>query len=151
MARGTTHNPRPRIIPAHGNYTQRALEVVRVDRYARIIQEDLELQTAVPDVLERPGEGRGRGEPVLLEPLVHPREERLHVRLAVREPMHSLDLAGELLLPDLLLYGVDRGDAPQPLAHCPGVGRFGLEQLSPGMAPALCVDETELLGVSSPC
>ena len=117
------------VFPAHGNYPQRALQVIRIDGHVRVTQEYLELYPAIADVFQCLGKGRGRREPVLPEPLVHPVEERLHVRLAVRQAMQALDLAGEVFVPDLLLDGVDRADALEPIAHSLGVGSFGLEQL----------------------
>jgi hypothetical protein len=41
--------------------------------------------------------------------------------------MQSLDLAAELLVPDLFLDGVDRSDAREPLTCSLGIGSFGFE------------------------
>jgi hypothetical protein len=43
--------------------------------------------------------------------------------------MQSLDLAAELLFPDLFLDGVDPSDAREPLARSLGIRGFGLEWL----------------------
>src|SRR6185437_17165076 len=54
-------------------------------RHVCVGEKDFQARSSLTHIVERFGKGRGGAQPVLLEATVHPVEEGLHVRLAVRE------------------------------------------------------------------
>ena len=107
---------RPAEVPvfaSHWDNSQGPLEMVRIGRHAGICQEHLESCTPLPRVIQSVDGRAFRTQPVRLKRSIHPVEERLDVRLAVRQAMKSLGVPRELLLADLILDAVERCDAPQ--------------------------------------
>jgi hypothetical protein len=67
---------------------------------------------------------------VLLEATIHPGEEGLHVRLAVREAMKRLGFAGEFEAADVVLDCVERADAPECLEDAERLSALGFNKLA---------------------
>src|SRR6266704_1283007 len=146
---GSELGPAEEPVPAaHRDRTQRALEVVRIDRHVGIVEEDLQPQASLSYIVECLGEGAARQEALALELLLDPREEGLHPRLAVGEPVAPLAIAGELLGAEVLFDRIEGSDLLERLAHVLGIGGLGLEESAPCVRPALRVGESELLRVA---
>ena len=76
----TFHNYEPRIVSAHGNNAQRALEMVGVDRDIRIGDEHLKAQPAGFGIGERLNERMTGREALTFELAVDPVEEDFDLR-----------------------------------------------------------------------
>src|SRR6266853_1100007 len=129
---GSELGPAEEPVPAaHRDRTQRALEVVRVDRHVGIVEENLQPQASLSHIAECLGEGAARQETLALQLLLDPREEGLHSWLAMGEPMAPLGLAAELVGADVLFDRIHHGDLLERLANVLGLGGLGLEESAP--------------------
>ena len=104
----TFHNYELRIVSAHGNNAQRALEMVGVDRDIRIGDEHLEAQPAGFGIDQRLDERMSGREPLAFELALDPVEEDLELGFAVGEPMELFGLSGQVPIADVLLDGISR-------------------------------------------
>ena len=89
--------------------------MVGVHGHVGIAQEHLQTHAALSCVGQGLGQWIARQQPLLLELVIDPLEELLDQRLAVREPVHPLGLAGELAPSDLAFDLVQRSDLAQKL------------------------------------
>lgn len=75
------------VLAAHRYRSERALEVVRIDRNIRVLQEDLQTQATLAHVIERLRERIARRELLTLELLMDPLEECIDFGFCVGEPV----------------------------------------------------------------
>lgn len=68
------------VLLTHRDHPQGALEMVRVDRYLRVLQVDRQADPALKDIRERSKEGTARQKAPVVELLVDPREEAVEYR-----------------------------------------------------------------------
>jgi hypothetical protein len=104
---GPAEQPR---LSAHGNNTQRALEVVGVDRNIRIGDEHLKAEPASFGIDQRLDERMSGREALTFERAFHPVEEDFELGFAVREPIELFSLPGEAFVADFLVDGIERLD-----------------------------------------
>lgn len=122
---GPTKKPR---FSAHGDDTQRALDMVRVDRYVRVGEEYFQAHAPLSHVVECWDERTARREALSLELPLDPLEKHLDPRFAVGQPVQLLVLAREVALADLCFDAIDRLDLLEGLGDPRGVGFLGFEE-----------------------
>ena len=121
---GPAEQPR---LSAHGDHTQRALQMIGIDRHVGISEKDLEAGASLARIGERLGERVRRREPLALKLGIDPVEEALEERLAVGEAMQPLGLAGQGERADLFLHGIEGLDLLEPLLDRRRISRVGFE------------------------
>src|SRR5436305_716231 len=109
--------------------------MVGVHRYVWVGEKHFQPQSPLAHIVERLGKGRGRPQAVLLEAMVHPGKESLHVRLAVCEAMDLFGLAGEIEVSDLLLDRVECANASECLDHALWFCSLCFNELAARMTP----------------
>jgi hypothetical protein len=121
--------------------------MVRVDGHLGVIQKNAQSRTALAHVGQRLRQRMAWQQTQLFELLVHPVEEFVYPRLAVRYSLQPLGLALELVLSNVILDLVQRRDLRERLAGGLGLRVLGLEDAAPGVGPALGVGDADLLGI----
>ncbi len=132
----------------HGDGPQGTLDVVRVDRHCGVVQEDLQRRAALAHIGQRPGQRVAWQQALLGELLIHPGEERLHLRFAVGEPMLLLGLPCEFGRADILLHPIQRADVAQRFARGLRFGALRFKECAPGMRPALRVGDARFARIT---
>ena len=113
------------VLFAHWDHPQGAFEVVRVDRYLRVIKIDRQPDPALTDIGQRSEKGAARQEALLVKLLVDPGEEAIEDRLGLFLPACALGLPRQIVVANLLLDLVQSGDRVQCLVGLrrPDIGR----------------------------
>ena len=135
------------VLLSHWDDAQGALEVLRVDRYLRIIQVNRQANPPLPDISQRAQEGTARQESLSVKLLVDPRVEALKHRFRLLLAACELGLPIQAIVADLLLDLVQNGDRIQCLFGLRRLDILGIKEFTACVGPTLRVRDPCLLRV----
>src|SRR5208282_6596976 len=87
-------------------------------------------------------------EPLTFELALDPVEEDFELRFTMGEPIELFGLAGQVLIADVVLDGIECLDLDERLFNAGGLGLKRALKMAAAMSPALGVSQSGLLGIA---
>ena len=118
------------VLLTHWVHPQGAFEVVRVDRYLRVIQIDGQPEPALTDIRQRSEKGAARQGALLVKLLIDPGEEAIEDRLGLFLLACALCLPRQIVVANPLLDLVQGGDRVERLIRVGGLDVSGVVSMN---------------------